>query len=162
MIPHPGKFESLEKYNIHNGNILESLTFKWHRFIGVLRNAIIQKPITPLYQLEVCFGKEIFIIWSRSYRTFDISFILQLCMFGWGFSKMKSQEIFLRQIIFFVSYWIGESDERVIWLTWVVWIFFNKMGESSNAAGKWTQWLMTEEILLGVFWWYILEGTTSH
>ena len=91
-LPRPGKFESLEEYNIQNGNILESLTLE-QNFIGVLISAVVHKHRTPLSQLEVCFGKERVKILSQSYRKFDISFLLQLCIFGKGFSNLKYHEI---------------------------------------------------------------------
>ena len=56
-LPRLEKFESLEEYNIQNGDILESLTLEWQCFIGVLRRKIIRKPRTPLSQLGVCLVK---------------------------------------------------------------------------------------------------------
>ena len=54
----PRNFEFLEQYNMQNGDILESLTLQLRRFIGIPRSAIIRKPRTPLYKLEVRFVKE--------------------------------------------------------------------------------------------------------
>ena len=56
-LPQPGKFESLEEYNIQNGDIIEYLTLEWRSFIGVLRIKIVRKPRTPLSQLGVCLVK---------------------------------------------------------------------------------------------------------
>ena len=58
ILTHPGKFKSLEEYNIQNENIIESLTLDWRQFIGLLRSAVVRKPSTLLSQLEICFGKE--------------------------------------------------------------------------------------------------------
>ena len=49
--------------------------------------------MTPLSQLEVCFVKERVKILSQSYRTFGISFLLQLCIFRKGFGNLKAHEI---------------------------------------------------------------------
>ena len=81
-LPCLGKFEYLEEYNIHNGDIIESLTLEWRRFIVVLIITIVRNPRTPLYQLGVCFGKDGLEIRCQSYRTFNISFLLQLFTFG--------------------------------------------------------------------------------
>ena len=92
-LPHPGKFEYLDKYNFQNGNILEYLTLEWQCLIGVLISVILPNPRTLLSYLEVCFGKERVKIRSQSYCKFDISFILQLLIFRKGFIKPKSHEI---------------------------------------------------------------------
>ena len=93
MLTRPGKFEYSEEHNIKNGDIIESLTLEWRRFIGILRSAIVQKPRTRISQSEVCFQKERVKIRSHSYLTFDTSSLLQLFIFGKGFSKLKNQEI---------------------------------------------------------------------
>ena len=56
-LPRLEKFESLEEYNIQNGDILESLTLGWRSFIGVIGSTIVRKPMTTLSQLGVCFRK---------------------------------------------------------------------------------------------------------
>ena len=99
-LPRPGKSESLEEYNIQNGDILEYLTLEWRRFIGVLRSVVVRNPRTPLSQLELCFGKDRVKIRSQIYRTFDISFLFQLCIFGKKLSKLKSHEIIPKTLIF--------------------------------------------------------------
>ena len=77
-LPQPGNFESLEEYNIQNGNILDYLILVWRRFIVVLRNTIMRNPRTPLSQKELIFVKERVKIRSQSYCTLDISFFLIL------------------------------------------------------------------------------------
>ena len=89
-MPCPGNFESLEEYNIQNGDILDYLILLWRRFIVVLRITIVRNPRTPLYQLGVCFGKDRFEIRCQSDRTFNISFLLQLFIFGKCLSKLLS------------------------------------------------------------------------
>ena len=134
----------------------------WRRFVGVLKSLIVWNLRIPLSQLELFFEKERVKIRSQSYRTFDISFLLQLWILGKGFSKMKAHEIISnkkKKIWLILNCWVGWK----IYLTYVgsVGFVFKKMGETSRAAGNWKWWQIMEYIVLGMFWrmWVIDTGS---
>jgi hypothetical protein len=158
-MPRPGKFVCLNDFHIGTDDILQSLTVEWRRFVGVLRSAIVRPPKNPHQKLEVSFGKERVTIHSQSYRTFDISLLLQLCIFGKQFEKLCAHEIIAKTKKTVLIHIESASRMRELFsLCGLCGVTYNENGREMSCSGKVETVTQDGKQCLG----YILDNVGDH
>ena len=100
--PLRGKFEKVprELGRVTNGrcdevmgNLLQNLTIEWENMVKLMKRCITRPPKTSDSQKEYCFGHEWVVLHSQTYRTFTISLLLRLCIFGNNYEKLTKNEV---------------------------------------------------------------------
>lgn len=77
-------------------NVMHSLTIEWENTYRVMRRCITHAPKENMSSREYRFGLERVKLHSQTFRTFSLSILLQLCIFGKDFSKMEEHEVIWR------------------------------------------------------------------
>eukprot|EP00978_Attheya_sp_CCMP212_P027085 scaffold90288_cov52-Attheya_sp.AAC.6 len=76
--PVPGKFLELPA-NLNQADVLKSITLDWVRVVSLFRNMITRRPR------------------ALAYRSFEMSYIIQMCIFGKEWSKLRKRDEIISQ-----------------------------------------------------------------
>ena len=85
-----GKFVNIPiniKNQLHN-HVMDSLTYEWGSLIKVLKNSITCAPKRILAIKKYKFGHELVTLHSQSFWYIELSYILQLTIFGQGYNNL--------------------------------------------------------------------------
>ena len=91
----PGKFVSIPNdiKGELNDHIMNSLTYEWKKLMNIMKNSITKPPKRTLASLTYKFGKELVKLQSQSYRDMQMSYLLELTIFGKDKCNLKQKEI---------------------------------------------------------------------
>ena len=91
----PGKFVSISNDITCelNNHIMDSLTCDWKKLIIIMRNSITKPPRRTLASLTYKFGKESVKLQSQSIQDIQMSYLLELTIFGKNKCNLKSNEV---------------------------------------------------------------------
>ena len=76
-----------------NENVRQSLQSDWLFVVKKLRAMITKKPQKHLASMHYNFGKERVELHSQSFASFQLNYLICLCMFGKDLSKVKKSEL---------------------------------------------------------------------
>ena len=92
----PGSFRTLPKEIFVDGidyNVRTSLELDWAFVVKKMRAMITKVPPKHLYNLKYNFGKEKVNLQKQSFGSFQINYLISLCIFGKDFCKLKMDEL---------------------------------------------------------------------